>query len=147
MAHLILKASLKIGLITATLIVLYELSNLLLIYHYFKFEYYIAGAAIIALIIGIVLAKNHHAKTINNSEKGNPVTDLTNKEFQILVMISENKSNKEIASLNFVEISTIKTHINNIYFKLGVKDRKGAIGIYQQYLSTQKSTLSPPVII
>ncbi|MDN5286383.1 MAG: DNA-binding response regulator [Mucilaginibacter sp.] len=127
--------------------VLYELSNLLLIYHYFKFEYYIAGAVIIALITGIILAKNYHPKTINHSEKGNPVTDLTNKEFQVLVMISEGKSNKEIASLNFVEISTIKTHINNIYFKLGVKDRKGAIEIYRQSLSTQKSTLSPPSVI
>jgi DNA-binding CsgD family transcriptional regulator len=147
MAHPILKTSFKIGIITAALIVLYELSNLLLIYHYFKFEYYIAGAVIIALITGIVLTKNYHTKTINNSEKSSPVIDLTNKEFQILVMISEGKSNKEMASLNFVEISTIKTHINNIYFKLGVKDRKSAIETYQQSISNQKSTLSPPSVI
>ena len=36
----------------------------------------------------------------------------------------ENKTNKEIASALFVSVSTIKTHINNLYKKLEVTSRE-----------------------
>lgn len=51
---------------------------------------------------------------------------LTLKEEQILALIAEGKSNKEIAQAQFVEVSTIKTHINNLYKKLGISHRKEA---------------------
>ena len=43
---------------------------------------------------------------------------------------AEGKSNKDIAAENFVELSTVKTHINNIYAKLGVNSRREAIKVY-----------------
>lgn len=56
-----------------------------------------------------------------------PVFDaLTQKELEIFKLIGAGKSNKEIASSLFVELSTIKTHINKIYSKLGVSNRKEA---------------------
>jgi ATP/maltotriose-dependent transcriptional regulator MalT len=58
------------------------------------------------------------------------VSVLTQKELLILEQIAFGKSNKEIAAGNFVELSTVKTHINNIYSKLGVSNRKDAIKIY-----------------
>jgi len=136
-----IKISLRIGLVTAALIVLYELTNLLLIYHYFKYEYYIAGAVIAALVTGVVLTNRYHQERAIESVDDNPLESLTAKELRVLELISKGKSNKEIASLNYTEISTVKTHINNIFFKLGVKNRKDAVKIYQ------KSTLSPPVQI
>ena len=66
---------------------------------------------------------------------------------RVLELISAGRSNKEIAALNYVEMSTIKTHINNIYFKLGVKNRKDAVAVYKNDAGLQKSTLSPPAII
>ncbi|HEY5689467.1 MAG TPA: helix-turn-helix transcriptional regulator, partial [Yeosuana sp.] len=39
--------------------------------------------------------------------------NLTKQEQNILALILENKSNKEIAEILFVSVSTIKTHINN----------------------------------
>jgi DNA-binding CsgD family transcriptional regulator len=135
----LLKISLKIGMATAGAIVLYELTNLLLIYHYFKYEYYIAGAVIIALLTGVVFTNNYHRQQIKEKQDHNPLEILTAKELRVLELISEGKSNKEIALLNYTEISTVKTHINNIFFKLGIKNRKDAIKIYQ------KSTLFPPV--
>ena len=51
-----LRITIRIGLLSAAIMVLYELTNLLLIYHYFRYEYYIAGAVIIALVTGIILA-------------------------------------------------------------------------------------------
>ena len=51
---------------------------------------------------------------------------LTQKESEILQLIGQGKSNKEIASELFVELSTVKTHINKIYTKLKVKNRREA---------------------
>lgn len=49
---------------------------------------------------------------------------LTTKEKEVAQMILNKKKNREIADEMFVELSTIKTHINNIYKKVGVKNRR-----------------------
>lgn len=48
---------------------------------------------------------------------------LTPQEQKIVNLILQNKTNKEIASELFVSVSTIKTHINNLYKKLDVTSR------------------------
>ena len=53
-----------------------------------------------------------------------PVANLSKQESTIKNLILEGKSNKEIANELFVSISTVKTHITNIYSKLGVANRK-----------------------
>ena len=49
--------------------------------------------------------------------------DLTQQENKILDQLLANLSNKEIAEANFVSVSTVKTHVNNIYRKLKVQSR------------------------
>lgn len=59
--------------------------------------------------------------------KALPLLDLlTQKEKEIFQLISAGKSNKEIASTLFIGLSTVKTHINKIYSKIGVSNRKEA---------------------
>ncbi|MCB0445386.1 MAG: response regulator transcription factor [Gelidibacter sp.] len=48
---------------------------------------------------------------------------LTKQEQNILMLLLEEKSNKEIAEALFVSLSTVKTHVNNIYKKLNVQSR------------------------
>jgi len=55
------------------------------------------------------------------------ILDLTSQEKKILKSIAEGKANKEIANELFVELSTVKSHINKIYSKLEVKSRNEAI--------------------
>jgi len=65
-----------------------------------------------------------------------PLEDqLTNKEKEILNLITTGKSNKEIASELFVELSTVKTHINKIYSKLNISNRRDAIKIGKSLIS------------
>lgn len=52
---------------------------------------------------------------------------LTSKEIQVYNLISEHKTNKEIADQLFISASTVKTHVNNIYRKLGIKSRQELI--------------------
>jgi DNA-binding NarL/FixJ family response regulator len=46
---------------------------------------------------------------------------LTEREMEILRLISENKSNNEIANELYIEIRTVETHRNNIREKLNLK--------------------------
>ncbi len=51
---------------------------------------------------------------------------LTDKEIETLNLISEGKSNKEIAGLLCISIETVKSHLRTIYKKLNVKSRTEA---------------------
>ncbi len=52
---------------------------------------------------------------------------LTKQEEKILQLIVQGQSNKEIASTLYVELSTVKSHINKLYSKLSVSKRSEAI--------------------
>ena len=65
-------------------------------------------------------------KTSPIQEPSKPTPQLTDQEIKILKFIQSGKSNKEIASELFIEVSTVKSHINKLYSKLGVKNRAAA---------------------
>lgn len=50
--------------------------------------------------------------------------DLTLRQREVYDLIIAGKTNKEIMAALFVELSTLKTHINQIYKKLEVSSRK-----------------------
>nr|WP_225624238.1 response regulator transcription factor [Thermoanaerobacterium thermosaccharolyticum] len=52
--------------------------------------------------------------------------ELTDREMQILSLIAEGYSNKEIADKLFLSEKTVKNHVYNIFRKLDVKDRTQA---------------------
>lgn len=52
--------------------------------------------------------------------------ELTHREFEVLELITEGRSNKEIADELFITLKTVKTHVSNILFKLEVQDRTQA---------------------
>jgi DNA-binding CsgD family transcriptional regulator len=127
MTHPSIKISLKIGIATALAVILFQVSNIFLVYRYFKFDYYITAVAVLFLIAGFFISKQKVPVDTTPADNQNLLSTLTAKELSILQQIADGKSNKEIAALNFVEVSTIKTHINNIYTKLGLKNRREAV--------------------
>jgi len=52
--------------------------------------------------------------------------DLTSRELEVLTLIVKGRSNKDIAITLSISEATVKTHINNIFSKLGVNDRTQA---------------------
>jgi len=58
---------------------------------------------------------------------------LSQRELTIIKLIADGRSNKEIASELSVELSTVKTHVNNIYAKLNVKGRKDILAYKEMF--------------
>ena len=52
---------------------------------------------------------------------------LTNRELDVLVLLAQRLSNKEIADNLFISTRTVKAHLQNIYGKLNVNRRREAI--------------------
>lgn len=67
-------------------------------------------------------SENHLPRSI---ESVNP--QLTRREVSILKRLESGLSNKEIAEAIFVSEGTLKWHLHNVYSKLEVKNRSGAI--------------------
>ena len=49
--------------------------------------------------------------------------DLTTREREVLELIAQGKSNREIGAALFITESTVKTHVNSILAKLDAADR------------------------
>ena len=109
-----------------------------------SFEIYIGFIAIIFTALGIWLAvklSKPRIETVvvekevyvNRNEDFVPNTSLisqleiSKRELEILNLLTEGHSNQEIATKLFVSLSTVKTHIQNLYEKLDVKRRTQAI--------------------
>jgi DNA-binding NarL/FixJ family response regulator len=52
---------------------------------------------------------------------------LTGRETEVLLLIAEGLSNQEIGRRLHVSTATVKTHINNLFAKTGLKDRAQAV--------------------
>lgn len=55
---------------------------------------------------------------------------LTDREKEMLRLLLQGKSNKEISGITFVSTETVKSHLQNIYKKLGVKSRLEAVALF-----------------
>jgi LuxR family maltose regulon positive regulatory protein len=55
------------------------------------------------------------------------VEPLTERELEVLGLIADGASNREIAERLIITVGTVKRHINNLFGKLGVRSRTQAI--------------------
>lgn len=52
--------------------------------------------------------------------------NLSNREYEVLQLLAKGYSNNEISEQLFLSVSTIKTHVSNLFFKMDVKNRTQA---------------------
>lgn len=55
---------------------------------------------------------------------------LTEREKEVLNLLLKGKSNKEISTITHISTDTVKTHLQNIYRKFGVKSRLEAVSLF-----------------
>jgi len=68
-----------------------------------------------------------HLKHPVGSDKPYSRTILSHRELQILECVVDGKSNQQIAEAVYLSLDTVKSHLKNIYQKLGVSRRAQAI--------------------
>jgi len=60
------------------------------------------------------------------------INSLTNREYEVLVLIAEGLNNKDIAERLYISEKTVKNHVSNIFKKLDLNDRvQAAIFAYK----------------
>jgi DNA-binding NarL/FixJ family response regulator len=62
------------------------------------------------------------------------VTSLTDREFDVIKLMYDGKTNQQIADELFIAMNTLKKHINNAYFKMDVASRTAAIARLREYM-------------
>jgi LuxR family maltose regulon positive regulatory protein len=61
-----------------------------------------------------------------------PEATLSQREIEVLTLIAQGKSNKEISAELYLAVNTVKRHAYNIYNKLGVNRRTQAVSLARQ---------------
>ena len=75
----------------------------------------------------LVEAAGAGARRAPSSSPATLPDDLTPREAEVLSLVAEGLSNREIASTLVVSEATVKTHINHVFAKIGVRDRAQAV--------------------
>ena len=147
------KATIVYSISLAFLLFLLKWLELRFIIFHHSFEIYIGFIAVIFTALGIwlalklskpkietivveklVLSEVEVEVYINSPDSYRDVPDasliaqlgLSKRELEILSLLAQGHSNQEIAAKLFVSLSTVKTHIQNLFEKLDVKRRTQA---------------------
>jgi len=127
------KTILVFALLILALLLLFQFSKYAVISGDLDSEITIAIIAIVFFFIGVYLNKKSLQKRTKVSEDIDHQKikdlDISNREYEVLIGISEGLSNKEIGDKLFVSESTIKTHVSNLLSKLNAKRRTQALQI------------------
>jgi DNA-binding CsgD family transcriptional regulator len=80
----------------------------------------------------VQLARNAAARR----RQSRSLATLTPREREILLWVARGKSNREIAAILYLAPGTIRKHLDNVYDKLGVSNRAGAVA---HFLSDERT--------
>ena len=95
-------------------------------------EVYIVVIAVIFTALGIwvggeLMGRGRAAGPFEKNTQAIEYLGISEREFQVLELLAEGHSNKEIAASLFVSPNTVKTHLANLYGKLEVSRRTQAV--------------------
>ncbi len=127
------KTILIFGSLIIAFLVLFQLSKYSLISGELRLEFILIAIAGSFFIIGLYFYRRFFQKEPTNHQEIDhqkiKLLEITEREYEVLQLISDGLSNKEIANKLFLTESTIKTHVSNILVKLDAKRRTQAIQI------------------
>jgi LuxR family maltose regulon positive regulatory protein len=89
---------------------------------------------IAAAYVTKLLAAFDHSTALPSGQPGSSELEaLSERELEVLRLIADGASNREIADQLVVSLGTVKKHLNNIFLKLDAHSRSQAVAIAQQH--------------
>jgi len=86
------------------------------------------GSALLApAVTAAVIAEFARRSPAADAERSPRLDELTEREREVLVLLTRGRSNAEIAADLVVTEATVKTHVAHVLMKLGVRDRVQAV--------------------
>ena len=73
------------------------------------------------------LLRPHLARLRARWERRPHLPSLTERELDVLALVAQGMTNRQISSRLFISPATVRTHLEHIYDKLGVRSRAGAV--------------------
>jgi DNA-binding NarL/FixJ family response regulator len=73
------------------------------------------------------LLRPHLARLRARWERRPHLPSLTEREVDVLALVGQGLTNRQISSRLFISPATVRTHLEHIYDKLGVRSRAGAV--------------------
>ncbi len=98
-----------------------------IIFHVLEGKYVMSQQVMTKLEFEGWLARQLDSVRRSYSEPGSPFHPLSDREMEVLELVVQGKSNKEIAALLGISHQTVKNHITSILRKFGVEDRTQAV--------------------
>jgi DNA-binding NarL/FixJ family response regulator len=79
-------------------------------------------------LIGTVL---HSMRDRSQWKDNSPAFQLTNREHEIMALMANGESNREIADHTSLSVNTINNHVANIYNKIGTHNRISTVSLWE----------------
>lgn len=103
-----------------------------LMIHDITMEIYIAVIATFCTALGVWAGLRFTSNRQNQMTAQNEVADpskfdISQREFEVLELMAQGYSNREIADSLYISINTVKTHTSNIFVKLNANRRTQAV--------------------
>lgn len=125
------KTIIAFSLLIIALLTLFQLSKYAIFIGKTSVELITTIVAAVFLIVGIYINKKtlHKEKSTTQKIDNSKIEELqiSKREYEVLLKISDGLSNKEIAETLFVSESTIKSHVSSLLLKLNAKRRTQAV--------------------
>lgn len=114
-----------------SLLILFKLSEYAFLMGDTAMDWPIAVVAIVFLTLGLYINKKRAGSRPAKTKEVNPTKikelGISDREYQVLLEISNGLSNREIGEKLYLSESTIKTHVSNLLTKLNAKRRTQAV--------------------
>ncbi len=122
------------GLSLAGMVALLKFIEYRLFIREFSWEVYVGVVAVLFTALGVWVGKRITARRVvmvspdfKLNEMALEKFGISQREHEVLDLISQGLSNQEIADKLFVSVNTVKTHSSNLFQKLEVSRRTQAI--------------------
>lgn len=126
------KTIILFSILILCIILLFQVSKFAIFKGDIEKEVLIAIIAIVFFFVGVVLNKKSfqkHSKEQNSGidYKKIKALKISSREYDVLLALAEDLTNKEIADKLFISESTTKTHVSKVLSKLEVSKRVEAV--------------------